>query len=301
MGTATVQQRLSREGYKHADPHRKNNETRAYMRIRHHLFNWVLQLTGLKKRARANALDLQILDHEIHFPGLPDAFDRFTLLHLSDLHLEILPELADRIIEKIKPLQYDLCIITGDFCEASYTDAHIAQEQIQRICRHIPTRIIGIMGNHDFLQMVAPLEAAGIEMLLNESTTVEKQGEKLYLAGVDDPHFYQTHDLARALNNIPASAFKILLAHSAECYQEAEEDGIDLYLCGHTHGGQFCLPGKIPIKTNTRSPSKMTSGTWQHGNLKGYTSCGTGISSVVARFNCPPEITLHCLRHTPAP
>jgi predicted MPP superfamily phosphohydrolase len=67
-------------------------------------------------------------------------------------------------------------------------------------------------------------------------------------------------------------------------------------LCGHTHGGQICLPGGIPVLTDCDAPRRMARGAWRHGRLAGYTSAGSGCSIVDARFHCPPEITLHTLR-----
>ena len=65
---------------------------------------------------------------------------------------------------------------------------------------------------------------------------------------------------------------------------------------GHTHGGQLCLPGSIPIKLEAVLPRRMGAGAWQYHNMSSYTSVGAGSSVVPVRLNCPPEITLHCLR-----
>jgi len=67
-------------------------------------------------------------------------------------------------------------------------------------------------------------------------------------------------------------------------------------LSGHTHGGQICLPGSIPIILDAVLPRRMGAGAWQYHDMAGYTSVGAGSSVVPVRLNCPPEITLHCLR-----
>jgi len=86
-----------------------------------------------------------------------------------------------------------------------------------------------------------------------------------------------------------------LLAHSPEVFVEAEKAGFELYFCGHTHGGQVCLPGDFVLINNARSPRKLCKGSWSHGRMSGYTSPGTGCSGLPVRFNCPPTIALHIL------
>lgn len=296
MGAEAIHKRLRREKYKHSPRRKEQHQNRRYTETAHMLMDLALHLFRLRKQARANVLNIRITTHELSFRDLPPAFDGFTILHLSDPHLGMLPELAERIVELIKPLKYDLCVFTGDFFEASYSRFDTALEEVRLICDHIPTRILGIMGNHDFLEAVEPLEAAGIEMLLNEHAVIEQEDQQLYILGVDDPHYYRTDDLNRALTNLTDDAFKILLVHSSELYEQAEAAGINLYLCGHTHGGQFCLLENIPVLTNARSPRHMYQGNWRFKQMAGYTSAGTGVSSIAGRLNCPAEITLHQLR-----
>jgi len=80
--------------------------------------------------------------------------------------------------------------------------------------------------------------------------------------------------------------------------ETASLDRFDLHLSGHTHGGQICLPGGIPLIRNGNCPKEMIAGAWRYGKMHGYTSRGTGCCGVAARFFCPPEITVHTLRRT---
>ena len=89
---------------------------------------------------------------------------------------------------------------------------------------------------------------------------------------------------------------RILLAHSPEVIPEASERGFCLYLTGHTHAGQICLPGGWPPMVNARCPRRYIAGAWTFNGMAGYTSRGTGSSGVFARFNCPPEVVIHILR-----
>jgi uncharacterized protein len=145
--------------------------------------------------------------------------------------------------------------------------------------------------------MAPSMEAMGICMLFNECEPIVRGGQRIFLAGVDDPHFYRADDIEKAASKIPSDAFSILLAHTPEVYDRAMSARFDLMLCGHTHGGQLCLPGGIPIKLEAAVPRFMGAGPWRHGAMVGYTSVGAGTSLLPVRLNCPPEITLHTLRH----
>jgi predicted MPP superfamily phosphohydrolase len=89
---------------------------------------------------------------------------------------------------------------------------------------------------------------------------------------VDDAHYYGCDDLAQAVQAVPSNAFRLLLAHTPEMFDEAAKAGIDLYLTGHTHGGQICLPWIGPLVMNAACPREYTRGHWRHGGMQGYTS-----------------------------
>jgi uncharacterized protein len=144
--------------------------------------------------------------------------------------------------------------------------------------------------------MVRGLEEIGIRMLLNEYERIIRNGQCIYVAGVDDAHFYRADNIEKAASEIPNEAFSILLSHTPEIYREAALADFNVLLAGHTHGGQICLPGQVPIMVDSVLPRRMAAGAWQYRNLIGYTSVGAGASIVPVRFNCPPEITLHHLR-----
>jgi len=132
-------------------------------------------------------------------------------------------------------------------------------------------------------------------MLLNEAVAIERGGKRIHLAGIDDAHFYRVDNIEKAVSGIPPGEFSILLSHTPEVYREAAHAGFDLMLSGHTHGGQICLPGGIPLQLNAVVPLRMGAGGWRHHSMTGYTSVGVGTSVVPVRFNCRPEVTLHHL------
>ena len=133
-------------------------------------------------------------------------------------------------------------------------------------------------------------------MLFNECATITRGDDVIHLAGVDDAHFYRADDIGKVATQIPAGAFSILLSHTPETYREAAAAGFDLMLSGHTHGGQLCLPGGIPIKLEARLPRSMGAGAWRYSERAGHPSVGAGTSLLPVRLNCPTEITLHTLR-----
>ena len=218
------------------------------------------------------------------------------LLHISDLHIDI-NEGAMRRLEQLLPgLEYDVCVLTGDYRGKTFGPFDVALEGMKRLRTHLGKAVYGVLGNHDTIRMVPDLEEMDIRILLNESKPIARAEDRIYLAGIDDAHHYRLDDIERATTNIPSDAFSILLSHTPEVYHRAANAGFDLLLSGHTHGGQICLPGSIPITLGSVLPRRFGSGPWKYDNMVGYTSVGVGSVIVPVRFNCPPEITLHYLQ-----
>ena len=266
----------------------------------HALIRLTLRGLGLYRRGLRNATAIQIRHNTVIIPRLPAAFDGFTLLHLSDLHLDANPAYPTALIERLRQVEYDLCVITGDFRAKTHGPHDAAITALAQVRPHLRSPIYAILGNHDSIRMVPGIEALGITLLLNESVRVERGGATIHLAGIDDPHYFQVDNFDKAAADIPSEATAILLSHSPETYRHAAHAGFDLLLGGHTHGGQICLPGGIALLTNAACPRRFCKGAWQYHAMQGYTSVGSGASVVGVRYNCPPEITLHHLRASPA-
>lgn len=269
------------------------------------LYNRVLvstffRLLGCYKQGMANALKPEMNEYELICPTLPKAFDGFTILLLTDLHLDGLPRLVDHILESLDQRRFDLCLIGGDIRMETYGPIAPSLRQLRRLLPHIQSKhgIFGVLGNHDCIEMVPDFEEAGMLMLVNDATRIEQGDESLWLVGLDDPHYYKTHDPAKAFASVPLDAFTILLAHSPEACREAARHQADLYFCGHTHGGQICLASGAPIFTNSRAPRFTARGNWRYHEMQGFTSRGVGASGAPLRFNCPGEICILTLRVT---
>lgn len=252
---------------------------------------------GLRERGLRNILDLQVVEHDVVMPGLPAPFEGFRLLQLADLHCDLDTRVMERIGERMASTPHDAVVLTGDYHNDVRAPFHRSLAEMLRFLPSLHPLRFAILGNHDFLEKVAPLEEAGLPFLLNESVAIERGGKRLWICGVDDPHFFRTHDLKLARAAIPKQEPAILLSHSPETYREAAGLGYSLQLSGHTHGGQICAPGGFPIYRNAPGCRREhLAGSWHEGGMIGYTSRGSGSAGVAARFHCPPEITVHVLR-----
>jgi len=255
----------------------------------------VLKATGLYWRARQNAERILVKRNDMRFKTLPPLFEGFTILHISDLHVDMNEVAMNRLVELVGSMQYDVCVLTGDYRGRTFGPFQPALDGVARVGTHLKQPIYAVLGNHDTIQMVPGLEAMGIRVLLNECETIVRKDQRIYLAGIDDAHFFRVDNIEKAALSIPRGEFSILLSHTPEVYRQAAHADFDLMLSGHTHGGQICLPGSIPIKLEAVLPREMGAGPWQYSDMKGYTSVGAGSSVVPVRLNCPPEITLHHL------
>lgn len=261
----------------------------------HSLIRNSLRLVLLHGRGRRNARRIEVRHNPVSIAALPEAFEDYTILQISDLHLDMAPDFPHELIKVIREVDYDLCVLTGDYRANTFGPYAAALEGMQLVRTHLKGEVYGILGNHDSICMVPGLESMGIRMLLNEHVVLVRDDAQLYLAGIDDPHYYRADNLEKSADDIPFGAVSVLLAHSPEIYRHAAHAGFTLMLCGHTHAGQICLPGGIPVMCNVDCPRRYCAGTWEYHGLKGYTAAGSGACVVDVRINCPPEITLHRL------
>jgi len=300
LGRVHLRQRLSLES---------EYEAQVFRRGTHyfHLENWYpahavirasLSLVGLHGRGRRNALKIRIVHNDVRLAALPAAFDGYTILHLSDLHLDMSEDFVDALIERVRAVDYDLCVLTGDYRYRTRGPYEPALAGLARLRPHLKEPVYAVLGNHDSIRMVPGMEDLGIRVLLNESVRLERHGAMIHLAGIDDAHYYRVDNLHKAAHDIPHQEVSILLSHTPEPFRNAAHADFKLMLCGHTHGGQICLPGGIPLITDADCPRAYVRGPWRYHDLAGYTSVGAGSSIVDVRLNCLPEITLHRLQRT---
>ncbi len=250
------------------------------------------------ERGKRNALVIEKREISFYFPDLPPAFDGYKILFLTDLHLDCLDGLTEKIVEIVRQTSSDLCILGGDFRMRTYGSFTAALDEMGRLLPEIRAKdgILGVLGNHDCLEMVESFKDRGVSLLINDSRAVERDGERIWIVGVDDCHYFKAHDLKSAFTGLPLQTFSILVSHSNEVYREAVEYRPDLLISGHTHAGQILLPGIGPVFTHSKAPRRFCHGRWEYEGMPGYTSAGAGVSGVPVRFNCTGEITLITLR-----
>ena len=236
----------------------------------------------------------------------PDRLNGFTVALLSDFHYDpcfsVHPLHA--AIPLVSSLHPDLIVLTGDFVSVpeigNDVKAARAAEPCAQILRQMsaPQGLRAILGNHDWdtdpEHVTRALEAEGIQVLRNESTAIERDGGRFWLAGLNDV-LSGTADLTETLRGIPVGEAVILLAHEPDFADEASRFPIDLQFSGHSHGGQIRLPFLPPFYLPELA-KKYVLGTYQVGPLPLYTNAGIGTVEIPARLNCPPEITLITLR-----
>lgn len=260
-------------------------------------FSGILRASGLAARGRSNMLAIERREHTLRLHGLPAPFRGARLLHLSDLHADMDPGTVPALLRALDGWEYDAVVLTGDYrahTHHGWDEALVLCGQVARALRPgLPT--FAVLGNHDPLEIVPGLEALGWRVLLNEAAPWRRGEGELWFAGVDDEHTYANADVTRARAAVPAHACAVLLSHTPSTYAAAAQAGFAGFLCGHTHGGQMCLPGGFALLNNGRAPRWTIRGPWKFQNMSGYTSTGVGACRLPARFFCPPEITVHTL------
>jgi calcineurin-like phosphoesterase family protein len=137
---------------------------------------------------------------------MPLKFDGFTILHISDMHVDMNEGAMHHLRTLLPELSYDICVLTGDYRGKTFGPFDAALDGLARVRSHLKGPVYGVLGNHDTICMVPELESMGIRMLLNESEPIGRQDEIIYLAGIDDAHHYRVDNIQKAASEIPDGA-----------------------------------------------------------------------------------------------
>jgi predicted MPP superfamily phosphohydrolase len=260
----------------------------------------MLRLTPISALGRRNALDLRRVELEFELPGLPPAFDGYRILQLSDTHLDHLPELAAAARVLLDGVDVDMLAVTGDIHGHPRAPIERSTALLMEALAGVRVRgpRLAVLGNHDPASMAGLLERMGFDVLVNRSILLRRGDDSLRVTGLDDVHSFYTEAALAALGEHDGE-FRIALVHSAEVADDADAAGYALYLCGHTHGGQICLPGGRPLVTHLKRCRHAASGLWRQGRMVGYTSRGLGVSDLPMRFNTRGEVVVITLRRPP--
>lgn len=241
--------------------------------------------------------DLEISRYEVKSQKLPESFDGFKIVQLSDLHGAEFGEDGMELVEKVKELEPDIIALTGDFV-TDEGDLAAVEKLAARLVKLCPVYFIS--GNHEFGSGLAVkvrniLERAGVKYLSNEYLTISRGEDGILLGGVEDPLAYadmlSPDELAQKMNDAAPDAFKILLGHRNYWMTEYPELPVDLIFCGHAHGGLVRIPGVGGlIGTDRRLFPDFDAGQFNNGRYTLIVSRGLGNSVSIPRVFNRPEI-----------
>lgn len=241
---------------------------------------------------------------EVPISGLPASFDGYKIVQVSDIHVgpTIKGSFVERMVDEINAQAADLVAITGDLVDGSLK--HLS-DHVRRLSKiKSQDGAFFVTGNHEYYSgaqvWVDFVKTLGIEPLMNEHRVIERDGERLVLAGVTDYSAHQhlpehRSDVAAALEGADPSLSKILLAHQPRSVFEAADKGIDLQLSGHTHNGQmfpfnFFVAMAQPYLKGLAKVVESASPMWI------YVHQGTGYWGPPNRLGIPPEVAVLTLR-----
>ena len=241
--------------------------------------------------------DLEISRYEVKSQKLPESFDGFKIVQLSDLHGAEFGEDGMELVEKVKELEPDIIALTGDFV-TDEGDLAAVEKLAARLTELCPVYFVS--GNHEFGSGLAVkvrniLERAGVKYLSNEYLTISRGEDGILLGGVEDPLAYadmlSPDELAQKMNDAAPDAFKILLGHRNYWMTEYPELPVDLIFCGHAHGGLIRIPGVGGlIGTDRRLFPDFDAGEYNNGRYTLIVSRGLGNSVPIPRIFNRPEI-----------
>lgn len=229
------------------------------------------------------------------------------VLHISDLHMEFRTPRETRLNQLVGQLEPDIIVFTGDFVNISYTHDERVKAQIREVVSawRAPFGVFCIPGTYT----VEPVErvvqfTAGLDnlrLLLDEWVTVNTLAGRLNILGFRTTHSPEQDraNFARLSAQMPGEGFNLMLMHTPDLSPEANEAGIDLYVCGHTHGGQIRFPIIGALFSGSALGMRYVMGRYMLTRSTLYTSRGVGLEGLGApraRFMCPPEIVLWELR-----
>ncbi len=226
---------------------------------------------------------------------------KFSFIHLSDIHIERYGLREKKIIQYINENPPDFIFLTGDYLNLSNVNDEKSHEDLKKFISLLKSKygVFASMGsppvdNREQIEKI--LESAGVIVLRDQYSILEfPNGEKINILGVDCDHrqkidFKVAEKLIQKMN---LTNLTILLFHSPEIMPEIKNYSIDIYLCGHTHGGQIRVPFYGAIFTSSVTGKKYEMGSYVENKTHLYVTRGVGLEGKIAprmRLFCKPEI-----------
>lgn len=242
-------------------------------------------------------------DFEVRLPRLPAAFDGLRLVQISDTHVgpHTPRRQLERIARAVREARPDILAFTGDQIDDFPRDVEVFRQAFGDL--EAPLGVFAIPGNHDVYAgwdaVRQGLEDAGLKVLVNDAVALERGGERLWIAGTGDPAGFGfgrhvAPDLPRTLARVPEDEPVVALAHNPALWPALAARGVDLTLSGHTHYGQFALPGRRWSAASAFLDLAM--GAHRQGRSLLYIHPGTLYWGLPLRIGTPPEVAVLTLR-----
>jgi predicted MPP superfamily phosphohydrolase len=242
---------------------------------------------------------VRIVRRDVPISSLPEAFDGYRIVQLSDLHCG--PFASGRRVagwvRRANGLQPDLIAVTGDLITSGSAFVSVVAGALGGLSAR--DGVFAAMGNHDYFtdgeHVARALGDAGLSVLRNQGVELQRGGARLYVAGVDDT-WTGRDDVEKALARRPDGVPTVLLAHDPALFPQAAARGVDLTLSGHTHGGQLGVPFFQRRWNLARVITRFTTDLYREGRSLLYVNRGLGTTGVPIRMLVSPEIAVLTLR-----
>ena len=244
-----------------------------------------------------------LVNVNVKINDLPFTFHNYRIINLTDIHLGqwISPEYLNGVADYVNSLNPDMITLTGDY--VSYILEGYENDLLDSFKKlKAKDGKFAVLGNHDHWagaeEIREILKKSDIIDLSNDVYTLEKDGEKLNISGVDSLTV-GADDLDKVLEKLPHDGASILLVHEPDFAKvSSKTDRFDLQMSGHSHGGQLVIPGVETTPFRCSYSIKYPVGAYKVNNMIQYTSKGLGTNSFWIRVNCKPEITQFYLKTT---
>lgn len=237
--------------------------------------------------AFSHALQFEINTYHISVPNLPQSFNGFTLVQLTDLHhgFGIPISVVDRVIRQVDLIEKDAIVCTGDYIHGGDSISTVDAVWSRLMALKAKHGVFSVLGNHDHMMnnedhSLYCLEKSG-QSVRHGAASISRGGDRIWIGGAGDL-WYDRLGIDEAFRNAPPDECKILLSHNPNAAETSFETKVDLMICGHTHGGQIAIP---PFG------SKLC-GLHERKGTKVYISRGIGWYFAPIRINCAPEISV---------
>ncbi len=251
-----------------------------------------------------NNKNIKVTNIEYINENIPNSFNNFSMLQISDLHNEEFGNNQEGLINKVKDINPDIVVITGDLIDSKKYDLNVALDFIKGI-KEIP--IYFVSGNHEswsnkYDEIKETLIKENVIVLDNEIDIIKVDDQSIEIVGISDSNFqnelnFNFEDILKDLSN--DENFQILLSHRPEYFEEYVKNNYDLVLSGHAHGGQVNIPfiGGLIAPDQGLFP-EYDSGLFKEDNTTMYVSRGLGNSVIPIRINNNPEIVNLILKNS---